>query len=81
MFLCTWKDLRLGLFELSVISSLLFNIYLNDLFLLLNDVKICNFADNTTAYIYDKNLQNISKSLKENFMPVILWFEKYCLKW
>ena len=32
----------------SVLGPLLFNIYLNDLFLLVESTEICNFADGTT---------------------------------
>ena len=37
----------------SILEPLLFNnIYLNDLFLVLKDVNICNFADDKTPFIY-----------------------------
>ena len=32
----------------SVLGPLLFNIYLNDLFLLVESTEVCNFADGTT---------------------------------
>ena len=59
----------------SVFGPLLFNIYLNDLFFFLKDVGICNFADDTTAYISDKSLENVLKSLEKNSMFAIRWFE------
>ena len=34
----------------SVLGPLLFNIYLNDMFLQLADTNVCNFADDTTLY-------------------------------
>ena len=33
----------------------------------LNDIDICNFADDTTAYVCDVNLQPVLEKLEENF--------------
>ena len=71
----SWKDLVLGVPQESVLRSLLFNIYLNDLFFLLKDVGKCNFANDTTTYISDKSLENVLKSLEKNSMLAITWFE------
>ena len=49
-----WKDLILGVHQGSVLGPLHFNVYLNDLFFLLKDVGICNFADDTTTHILTK---------------------------
>ena len=51
----------------SVLGPLFFNIYLN-----LNEF---NFADDTTTYICDKNLQNVLKSLWKESMRATRWFE------
>ena len=48
-------ELLQGVPQESVLGSLLFNIHLNDLFFFL-DCNVCNFADDTTPFICNKNL-------------------------
>ena len=59
---------------------MLFNVYLNDLFLFLKDVGICNFADDTTKYISDESLENVLKSLEKHSMFAIHWFKNNYMK-
>ena len=67
----SWKDLILGVPQESVLEALLSNIYLNDLFFFLNNVVICNFADDATTYISDESLGDVLKSLEKNSMLAI----------
>ena len=49
--------------------------YLNNLFFFLKHVDTCNFADVTTTYICDENLENVLKSLEKNSILTIRYIE------
>ena len=46
----SWTEILTGFPQGFILGSLLFNIYLSDLFLCLEDTYITNYADNNTAY-------------------------------
>ena len=74
----TWKELLCGVPQGSVLGPILFNIYLNDLFFDLYDV--CNFADDTTLYACDMDIENVLNQLEDNAYTAILWFDNNYMK-
>ena len=50
-----WSALLKGISQGSVLEQILFNIFLNDLFLVLKDTDVCNFAD-TSPHACDISL-------------------------
>ena len=50
-----WKDIFAGVPQGSILGSLMFNIYINDIFLFPNNVCLSNYADDTTLYSIGEN--------------------------
>ena len=64
----------------SVLDTLLFNIYLNDLFYPDESTEVCNFADNTTFFACDKDLKTLISRLEHDSHLAIQWFESNYMK-
>ena len=58
----------------------LFNIYLNDLFYLTEMTQLCNFADDTTFYVCDKDLNILINRLEHDTSLAVEWFENNFMK-
>ena len=50
----------------SVLSPLLSNIYLNDLLYIAESTNVCNFADDTTFYACDKDVNSLINRLEHD---------------
>ena len=53
---------------------MLFNIFLNDIFFFLKDVNLGNYADDSTLFTYNKNLETIICNLRQEFSISSNWF-------
>ena len=64
----------------SVLGPLLFNIYLNDLSYIAESTNVCNFADDTTFYACDRDVNSLINRLEHDSYLTIEWFENNSMK-
>ena len=69
------QDIVCGVLQGSVLGPLLFNFFLSDFLLLIQDCDVCNFADDNTLFKCERNIEKVALCL-ENDSNAIYW-----LKW
>ena len=63
----TWENIIAGVFQGSILAPLLFNIFINDLFLFVSNLYLSNYADENILYAFGYNLKEIKKTMCFDF--------------
>ena len=71
-----WTEVITGVPQSSILDPLLFNIFLNDIFMFISKCNLCNYADDNTLYSTGKDLNRIRRNLGIDFMILHQWFHE-----
>ena len=69
-----WEEMISGVPHRTIIGPLLFDIFLNDLFLFVGNSVLSNYADDSTLYSSGNDLEKVKQTLSEDFEIVTKWF-------
>ena len=72
----SWEKTTAGVQQGSILGPLLFNIFINDLFVFVSSSNLSNYADDNTLYASGFNLEEVKKCLSTDFDAVTKWFCK-----
>ena len=75
-----YSNVELGVPQRSISGPLFFNIFICDLFFDDIDIYLANYADDTTPYTYDLELDKVIESLEKNNDKLFDWFSDNFLK-
>jgi hypothetical protein len=70
----SWLKLQRGVPQGSIIGPILFNIFLNDLFYMITDVDVFNYADDNTLSFQHSNASILKSKLELSSEICINWF-------
>ena len=75
-----WEEILYGVPQGSILGPLLFNIFMCDLFLIVNDIDFANYADDNTPFIFGNNPIEVLKCLEDASDKLFEWFSNNQMK-
>ena len=64
----------------SILGSLLFNIFLCDLFLVMENIDIASYADDDTSYTTGNSIEEVTQKLENAAKTLFQWFSDNQMK-
>ena len=75
-FTSTWEKIFKGVPKGSILCTLLFKVFLNDIFYFVLNSTIYNFADDNTVSFIDKDFNFLKTVLESESLNLISWFKE-----
>ena len=76
----SWKSIKVGVPQGSILGPLLFNIFLNDIFYFITDISIANYADDNTPYTTKNSITSLLETLEVETNTLLDWFRNNEMK-
>ena len=76
----SWREIIYGVPQGSILGPLLFNIYINDLFLFSEEFLMSNYADDCSPYEFSDTVEQVIIKLEKDANLLIQWYKNNNLK-
>ena len=75
-----WSKIRRGISQGPILGPILFNIFVNDIFMMIEQSAICNFPDDNTLSSCEEWLTDVKENLIFDTKGLLYWFRLNSLK-
>ena len=76
----SWEEILYGVPQGSILGPLLFNIFMCDLFRIVNDLDFANYADDNTPFVFGNNPIEVLKCLEDASDKLFEWLSNNQMK-
>ena len=76
----SWEEILFRVPQGSILGPLLFNIFLCDLFFIMNETEFASYADDNTPYTSGQNTDNVIRTLEYDSVRLFKWLSNNQMK-
>ena len=76
----SWEEILFGVPQGSILGPLLFNVFLCDMFFVMNDFDFASYADGNTPYVSTDSIEVVIRILENDSIKLFKWFSDNMMK-